>query len=81
MVFTQHLREVNETYFQHFGMAIRFAGWMFVGALVCLVHAILPFVFERTGSRIVKNLNFRMVEARSAKATSEVPQHSEMQSS
>ena len=80
MVFTQHLREVNETYFQHFGMAIRFAGWMFVGALVCLVHAIFPFVFERTGSGIVKNLNFRMVEARSAEAVSELPQNSKVQS-
>jgi hypothetical protein len=32
--------------------------------LACLIHGVLPFMFERTGSSAVKQLNERMVRSR-----------------
>jgi len=55
-LFTQHPASVGETYFEHLLMAGGFAFSMFVAACVCLVHALLPFMFEKTGSRMVADL-------------------------
>ena len=62
--FTEHPASVNETYAQHLGMACSFAGPMFVGACACLVHALLPFLFLKTGSSIIDRLHARMVTSR-----------------
>lgn len=59
--FTRHLESVGETYFEHFGHALSFAATLAVAAVVCLVHALLPFVFERTGSRLIDRLHDRML--------------------
>ena len=61
---TRHLADVDETYTQHMWHAVRFAAAMFAGALACLVHAFVPFVFETTGSRCITRLNDRMVTNR-----------------
>ena len=37
---------------------------MIVGGLACLVHALLPFLFSKTGSRAIEDLNERMVTRR-----------------
>lgn len=55
-LFTKHPRSVGETYFEHLFMALGFAGRMAIATLVCLVHAILPFMFEKTGSKMVADL-------------------------
>ena len=60
-LFRRHPATVGETYLQHMGHAAGFGGWMALGALCCLVHAVLPFLFERTGSTIIARLNERMV--------------------
>ena len=60
-LFTQHPASVGETYFQHMRHAASFAGMMLLGAFCCAVHAFLPFLFERTGSRIISNLYDRML--------------------
>ena len=57
----RHLRSVDESYIQHGRHALGFAAGMFVGSLACLVHAILPFLFERAGSDIIRRLHDRMV--------------------
>lgn len=59
--FTRHLHSVDETYAQHFRHALGFAVSMFVGSLYCLVHALLPFLFERAGSDVIRRLHERMV--------------------
>ncbi len=60
-LFTEHPASVGETYFQH----LCAAGWFFVqmllGTLACLVHAVLPFLFVKTGSRIITGLHDQMV--------------------
>lgn len=64
--FTRHLDSVEETYFQHARHALGFAAGMFLGTLACLVHALVPFLFERTGSHIIRRLHERMVVNRHA---------------
>ena len=60
-LFIVHPRSVGETYFQHLCHSLSFAATMFAGAFACLVHALLPFLFERTGSGIITRLHDRMV--------------------
>ncbi len=60
-LFTRHLDTVDETYFQHLTHAATFSGWMALGTVFCLVHAVFPFLFERSGSRIIEKLHDRMV--------------------
>ena len=60
-LFHRHPASVGETYFQHMVHAAFFGGWMALGAACCLIHAILPFLFEKTGSRIIARLHDRVV--------------------
>ncbi len=55
-----HPHSVDETYFQHFRFATKFAFSLFVAGIAALVHAICPALCERTASRIIKELHFRM---------------------
>jgi Family of unknown function (DUF6356) len=64
-LFTRHPGSVGESYWEHMRTALSFGGSMLVGALACLVHAFLPFLFERTGSSTIAALHHRMVVHRS----------------
>lgn len=55
--FTNHPSEVGETYFQHMAVASRVGARMAVGAAACFVHAIFPFLCQRTGSRTIEQLH------------------------
>ncbi|NIM74269.1 MAG: hypothetical protein GTO67_00170 [Gammaproteobacteria bacterium] len=57
----RHLDSVQESYLEHGRHALGFAAHMFVGSLACLAHALCPFLFERTGSDIIRRLHDRMV--------------------
>lgn len=59
--FTRHLDSVGESYWQHGAHALGFAARMFLGSLACLAHAVLPFLFERAGSDVIRGLHDRMV--------------------
>ena len=63
-IFTQHLDDADETYFQHMRFALSFAGHMLIGAIACTIHAVAPFLFVSTGSQRIKFLHDRMVVAR-----------------
>ncbi len=60
--FTQHPEEVGETYPEHMGSALSFGATMVVGGLCVLVHAFLPFLFDRTGSRTMAKLHRKMTK-------------------
>jgi len=66
--FTDHPGSVGETYLEHMGMALSFAGALALAAAACLLHAFLPFACERTGSRAVETLYRRMVTHRARTA-------------
>ena len=55
--FTRHPGEVGETYGEHFSAAAGFGLRMIAGGIACLVHAVLPFLFVRTGSEVIRGLN------------------------
>ncbi len=52
----KHLDETGETYFEHFGCAIKFAGVLFALSLVCAVHALIPCLFTSTASTRLESL-------------------------
>jgi len=55
-LFTRHPHSVGETYFEHLGMALGFAGTLLAAAVICAVHAALPFAFEKTASYMIADL-------------------------
>lgn len=55
-LFTEHPASVDESYFEHMRFAGWFAGTLLLAAGAALVHAVLPFLFEKTASRIVSQL-------------------------
>ena len=55
-LFTAHPETVGETYFGHLAFAAWFASRLFLAGGAALVHALLPFCFETTASRIVREL-------------------------
>ena len=60
-LFTEHPASVGETYGQHLVAAAGFSARMIVGGIACLVHAVFPFLCVKTGSRMIGELNDRMV--------------------
>lgn len=62
--FTEHPASVGESYFEHMGVAASFGWAMLKGSAACFVHALLPFLFTKTGSGIVSELHGRMVTHR-----------------
>ena len=62
--FTEHPASVNETYFQHMGMAFGFGAKMLVGSLACFMHGLFPWVCLTRGSDTVRTLHHRMVSHR-----------------
>jgi len=55
-LFNDHPASVGENYFEHMAFASRFSFALFGAAFAALIHAALPFLFEKTASRIVANL-------------------------
>ena len=62
--FTEHPRQVGESYGEPFATATGFGTAMILGGLACLVHAALPFLCTSTGSRTIRRLHERMVTHR-----------------
>ncbi|MBT5185298.1 MAG: hypothetical protein HOH19_10550 [Kordiimonadaceae bacterium] len=62
--FTEHPASIGETYFGHLFSALTFCGKLSVALFCCFCHAILPFTFEKTGSRILTGLMDDMVHNR-----------------
>jgi hypothetical protein len=60
-LFTDHPRSLGESYLQHQQHALTFGITMVVAGIACIVHALVPALFETTGSRAVTRLYNRMV--------------------
>jgi hypothetical protein len=63
-LFTRHPASVGETYTEHMQVAAGFGLRLFLASLACFVHALLPFLFERTGSTAIQTLHGSMVISR-----------------
>ena len=62
--FLDHPASVGETYLGHLRSALGFSFAMACAALCCAIHALLPFLFQRTGSLAIDDLHRRMVRER-----------------
>lgn len=59
-----HPKAVGETYFEHQRMALSFSASLFKAAAACFIHALVPGLFQTTGSRTIASLNERMTVRR-----------------
>lgn len=59
-----HPAPVGETYGEHCCSATSFGVAKLLDGAACLLHCVRPFVFTRTGSRIIARLHDRMVVSR-----------------
>jgi hypothetical protein len=69
--FTAHPREVGETYLEHGLFACRYGARMTWGGIAALLHGLMPFLFQTTGSRITRELNATLEESRARAAARE----------
>ncbi len=72
-LFTDHPASVGESYLEHMGQAGSFSLRLFLASLACLVHALLPFLFVKTGSRLITELHDRMVTNRNRHGPAAAP--------
>ncbi len=68
-LFLEHPCSIGETYFEHQRSAFLFGGMMLVAGFACLLHGVLPALFQHTGSQAVSKLYRRMRARRSAART------------
>ncbi|MEO1700448.1 MAG: DUF6356 family protein [Pseudomonadota bacterium] len=59
-LFTSHPSTVDETYLQHLRFAACFSGALALAAVAAIIHAFLPFLFEKTAGNILERLHYRM---------------------
>lgn len=55
--FLSHPRAVDESYLEHAGVAFRFGARLLGAGLAALVHAVIPCLFERTASSMIKTMH------------------------
>ena len=63
-LFTEHPASVGESYWAHLFRATWFGSRMLLAGVACLVHAIFPFLFVKTGSNAIAELHTAMVTGR-----------------
>ena len=63
-IFTDHPASVGESYAEHLVTASSFGLRMILAGLACIVHALLPILFVKTGSAQITVLHDRMVANR-----------------
>ncbi|VVC77038.1 hypothetical protein AQUSIP_23650 [Aquicella siphonis] len=61
-IFTEHPHSIGESYFQHMKFATLFGIKMITGGLACIIHAVLPFLFQKTGSKMLLGMTRHFVE-------------------
>lgn len=55
-LFTHHPETVGESYGQHFGVALGYGLRLLAAGACAIVHAVLPFCFEKTASTMVRRM-------------------------
>lgn len=54
--FTEHPHAMNETYWQHAWFSLKSAGRLLIAGVAAIVHAIFPFLFVYTASKLVAKM-------------------------
>ena len=53
----QHLKDANESYTEHFLIAVKIGLTMLIYGLIAILHAIIPAYFQTSASNKIKELN------------------------
>jgi len=61
-LFLSHPQTVDESYGEHFWFALGFAAKLFGAAVAALVHAVIPCLFEKTASRMIREMHERITD-------------------
>jgi hypothetical protein len=69
-MFLDHPHTIGESYFEHQRTAFGFALALMGAGLACMVHGLVPGLFQSRASRMVAQLHQRMVLHRAPRATS-----------
>ena len=56
-IFLDHPRSVEESYFEHMRFAGRFSLRLFGAGCAALVHAVIPCLFEKTASSMIRTMH------------------------
>ena len=67
-LFLEHPRAIGESYLEHQRCALGFGFSLLLAGLACVVHALVPGLFVRTGSDAITRLNDLMIARRSRTA-------------
>jgi len=59
-LFIEHPESVGESYGEHLSVASWYGVRLLGAGLACMVHALLPFLFVRTGSATIEHLHGHM---------------------
>ncbi|MFT6991025.1 MAG: hypothetical protein ACJASL_003012 [Paraglaciecola sp.] len=79
-LFIDHPKTVNETYIQHFFTAMSFSMKLFKAAIACFIHALVPGLCIKTGSKAITELHVKMVTFR-VKGSSNADSNSQLEGS
>ena len=60
-LFIDHPASIQETYVEHFVHAMSFSVKLFKAAFACFIHAVVPGLCIKTGSRAITELHHSMV--------------------
>jgi Family of unknown function (DUF6356) len=71
-LFNSHPDALGESYFEHLSHAMSYAGRLFAAAFCAFTHALLPFLFEKTASNLIKQMHGEIV-ARGANTSVDAP--------
>jgi len=52
----KHCKETNESYFQHFGVALKISFSLLKASLMAFVHSLIPALFEKGASNKIISL-------------------------
>ena len=52
----EHLNMVNESYFQHMGVASSVGSKMVLGGILAMIHGFIPALFQTSASERIKEL-------------------------
>ena len=60
-LFLSHPHSIGESYFEHQKTALGFALALMAAGMACMIHALVPCLFQTRASRAVAQLHQRMV--------------------
>ena len=69
--FNAHPNDYDQTYLQHMSDAMEYGMTSCISGAVFMTHAVFPFLFEKTGSDMINNLNSKIEKKKAEHAAKE----------